>query len=242
MARFAELLGRDGERYARKAAQLRELINTKYYDAEKGLYANGSQAAQGVALYLGIVPEGDAQRVADNLARMIADNDYFLDFGTIGSKTVLRMLTRYGHVETAYKMAAQTQAPSWGWWVTQGFTTLAETWDALARVARCVGQPCLPGRCRCVVCQRPGGNQFRSGGPRVRAHHYRSPFRRGARLGRGFLRFGSRRDSLGMAAPRRLCDAESHHPGQHDGRHPDRRRDHRHGGRRCSRYLLRHPG
>lgn len=59
---------------------------------------------------------------------MIADNDYFLDFGTIGSKTVLRMLTRYGHVETAYKMAAQTQAPSWGWWVTQGFTTLAETW------------------------------------------------------------------------------------------------------------------
>ena len=34
-------------RYARKAAQLRELINTKYYDAEKGLYANGSQAAQG---------------------------------------------------------------------------------------------------------------------------------------------------------------------------------------------------
>ena len=128
MARFAELLGRDGERYARKAAQLRELINTKYYDAEKGLYANGSQAAQGVALYLGIVPESDAQRVADNLARMIADNDYFLDFGTIGSKTVLRMLTRYGHVETAYKMASQTEGPSWGWWVSQGFTTLAETW------------------------------------------------------------------------------------------------------------------
>lgn len=128
MARFAELLGRDGERYARKAEQLRELINTKYYDAEKGLYANGSQAAQGVALYLGIVPESDAQRVADNLARMIADNDYFLDFGTIGSKTVLRMLTRYGHVETAYKMASQTEGPSWGWWVSQGFTTLAETW------------------------------------------------------------------------------------------------------------------
>lgn len=128
MARFAELLGCDGERYARKAEQLRELINTKYYDAEKGLYANGSQAAQGVALYMNIVPEGDAQRVADNLDRMIAENNYFLDFGTIGSKTVLRMLTRYGHVETAYRMASQTEAPSWGWWVSQGFTTLAETW------------------------------------------------------------------------------------------------------------------
>lgn len=128
MARFADLLGRDGDRYARKAEQLRELITTKYYDAAKGLYANGSQAAQGVALYLGLVPETEAQRVADNLARMIADNDYFLDFGTIGSKTVLRMLTRYGHVETAYKMAAKTEGPSWGWWVEQGFTTLAETW------------------------------------------------------------------------------------------------------------------
>lgn len=128
MARFADLLGRDGSRYACKAEQLRELITTKYYDAAKGLYANGSQAAQGVALYLGLVPEAEAQRVADNLARMIADNDYFLDFGTIGSKTVLRMLTRYGHVETAYKMAAKTEGPSWGWWVEQGFTTLAETW------------------------------------------------------------------------------------------------------------------
>lgn len=128
MARFAELLGRDGSRYARKAVELRNLINSKYYDAERGLYANGSQAAQGVALYLGIVPEAEAQRVADNLNEMVVANDCFLDFGTIGSKTVLRMLTRYGHAGTAYRMAAKTEAPSWGWWVKQGFTTLAETW------------------------------------------------------------------------------------------------------------------
>ena len=128
MARFAELLGRDGSHYARKAAELRNLINSKYYDAERGLYANGSQTAQGVALYLVIVPEAEAQRVADNLNEMVVANDCFLDFGTIGSKTVLRMLTRYGHIETAYRMAAKTEAPSWGWWVKQGFTTLAETW------------------------------------------------------------------------------------------------------------------
>ncbi len=128
MARFAHLLGRDASRYEQKAAQLRELINTKYYDAEKGLYANGSQAAQGVALYMGLVPEADAQRVADNLDRMIVGNDCFLDFGTIGSKTVLRMLTRYGHADTAARMALKKECPSWGWWVEQGFTTLAETW------------------------------------------------------------------------------------------------------------------
>ncbi|MEG1864082.1 MAG: family 78 glycoside hydrolase catalytic domain [Alistipes sp.] len=128
MGEFARLLGRDDRRYVRKAQQLRELINTKYFDAATGLYANGSQAAQGVALYLGIAPDEQAQRVADNLDRMIVANNYFLDFGTLGSKTVLRMLTRYGHVDTAYRMASQKVAPSWGWWVTQGFTSLPETW------------------------------------------------------------------------------------------------------------------
>ncbi len=128
MARFAQLLGRDGSRYVRKAEQLRDLINRKYFQAETGLYANGSQAAQGVALYLGIVPDNKAQQVADNLNRLVVANDGYLDFGTIGSKTVLRMLTRYGHADTAYKMAAKRDGPSWGWWVTQGFTTLAETW------------------------------------------------------------------------------------------------------------------
>ena len=128
MARFARLLGRDAQPYEAKAAQLLKLINTKYYNNTTKLYANGSQAAQGVALYLGIAPKEDAQQVADNLNEMIIKNDYFLDFGTIGSKTVLRMLSKYGHAETAYELAAKEECPSWGWWVKQGFTTLAETW------------------------------------------------------------------------------------------------------------------
>ena len=47
---------------------------------------------------------------------------------TLGSKYALRMLTRYGHGDVAYKMASQKDCPSWGWWIEQGFTTLAETW------------------------------------------------------------------------------------------------------------------
>ena len=69
-----------------------------------------------------------AGKVAENLNKAVEDNGGHLNFGTIGSKTVLRMLTRYGYEETAYAMAAKTDCPSWGWWVEQGFTTLAETW------------------------------------------------------------------------------------------------------------------
>lgn len=128
MARFSDLTGRDGAPYRRKAAELKTLINRKYFDAERGLYANGSQTAQAVALALEIVPKEYENKVAENLNRLIVDNSYHLDFGVLGSKYVPRMLSAHGYAETAYRMATQETAPSWGNWIKLGFTTLAETW------------------------------------------------------------------------------------------------------------------
>ena len=81
MARFAQILGHDGSQYAAKADELKRLINTKWLDRSKALYANGSQAAQSVALYLGLVPQELQQTVADNLSKMIAANGNYLDCG-----------------------------------------------------------------------------------------------------------------------------------------------------------------
>lgn len=128
MARFSDLTGRDGAPYRGKAAELKTLINRKYFDAERGLYANGSQTAQAVALALEIVPKEYESKVAENLNRLIVDNNYHLDFGVLGSKYVPRMLSAHGYAETAYRMATQETAPSWGNWIKLGFTTLAETW------------------------------------------------------------------------------------------------------------------
>ena len=128
MARFAHLLGRDDAAYKNKAEKIRNLINTKYFSPYDYTYAGGTQAAQGVALYLGIVPEGMEQHVADKLADMIAKNDTVLDFGMLGSKTVLRMLTKYGYADLAYALAAQENEPGWIAWVNKGYTTLPECW------------------------------------------------------------------------------------------------------------------
>lgn len=129
MARFAKLLGRDATGYEKKAEALKRLLNEKFFHAENATYANGTQTAQALALYLGIVPPDKEQAVADKLYQVVADNGFFLDFGLLGSKTVLPMLSRYGYDEAAYRMATQTEAPSWGYWVkTLGYTTLAETW------------------------------------------------------------------------------------------------------------------
>lgn len=129
MARFARILGKDASRYEQKAARLKDIINNRWFNAETATYANGTQTALGLALYAGIVPEGKEQAVADALHRAVEATDYHLDFGLLGSKTVPAMLAKYGYLDDAYRMATQTDAPSWGYWIEdRGYTTLPETW------------------------------------------------------------------------------------------------------------------
>ena len=129
MAKFATLLGKDATPYQQKADELKSLINTTFFNEETGMYANGTQTAQALALYLRLVPSGKRQLVADKLHEIVEANNYFLDFGLIGSKTVPAMLAKYGYVEDVMKMLTKTEAPSWGYWVeTMGYTTLPETW------------------------------------------------------------------------------------------------------------------
>ena len=129
MTRIAEILGEDSARWAREAEAMRNRINAKWFDADRNLYANGSQAAQAISLYWGIVPQGHVEQVARNLNDMIVANSYALDFGLLGSKSVLRMLSKYGYNDTAFRMATRTESPSWGHWIKNcGYTTLAETW------------------------------------------------------------------------------------------------------------------
>lgn len=129
MARFATLLGKDPVPFQKKAEELKRLVNERFFNPETGVYAEGTQSAQAIALYLGIVPEGKEQLVADKLCEVVRANNHFLDFGLLGSKTVPTALTRYGYVEDAMKMVTKTDAPSWGYWVeTMGYTTLPETW------------------------------------------------------------------------------------------------------------------
>lgn len=128
MAKFARLTGRDPKPYETKAEAIKNAINAKWFNPETNLYANGTMAGQAIALYMGVVPEGKEQAVADELAKMVDANNGFLEFGSMGSKMALRMLTKYGHVDKAYEIATKEDCPSWGWWIKQGFTTLAETW------------------------------------------------------------------------------------------------------------------
>jgi len=130
LARFQQLCG-EAEKAAEsasKADSIKQKINSKYFNQETSEYSNGSQCAQSLALYMGIAPEGRAQDVADVLAARVEARGGHLDFGMIGTKTVLRMLCKYGYCDLAYRMAVKKDAPSWAEWVERGFTTAPEHW------------------------------------------------------------------------------------------------------------------
>ncbi len=128
LSQFKEITGQDNHKYAEKANTLKQLINQKFFNADKGLYSNGSEAAQALALYLDIVPEDYENKVAASLSRLIHESNGHLDFGILGSKTVLRVLAKYGYVDQALDMALKKDAPSWANWVEKGYTTPIETW------------------------------------------------------------------------------------------------------------------
>lgn len=111
MSCFATLLGNDATPYTDKAEQLRNTINEKYYNAHTGLYANATQTAQALPLYLKVVPNGREQLVAENLHRMVVTNNYFPNFEPTASM-ILPVLTKFGYVNAAYKMASKAEALS----------------------------------------------------------------------------------------------------------------------------------
>lgn len=130
MQKVARLLGNsaDAEKYSLLAKNILNSINSTYLDRKTGIYAGGSQTEQSMALYWGVCPEDMRQKVAAQLNKKVEDAGCHLDVGVHGCKAILGALSDNGYIDTAYRLATQTTYPSWGYWITQGATTLHENW------------------------------------------------------------------------------------------------------------------
>ena len=122
----------DYKYYTALAEKIKGAINAKYLNRGTGIYASGTQTELSVPLQWKVVPDDMVAKVADNLAKKVAESGFHLDVGVLGAKAILNALSENGHAETAYKVAAQDTYPSWGWWIVNGATTLLENWDLKA--------------------------------------------------------------------------------------------------------------
>lgn len=130
LANAARLFGRqqEYEKYAALASKIRDAINAKYLNRETGLYGQGTQTEMSFPLFWGIVPDDMRAKVAANLAKRVEADNFHLDVGLLGTKSILNALSENGYAGIAYKLAAQETFPSWGWWIVNGATTLYENW------------------------------------------------------------------------------------------------------------------
>jgi len=127
----AKLLGKeaDAQKYTQLAEKIKTAINRKYLHTETGLYGEGLQTELSMALYWGIVPDDLKDKVAANLAKRVEADNFHLDVGLLGTKSILNALSENGYADVAYRIAAQEDYPSWGWWIKNGATTLYENWN-----------------------------------------------------------------------------------------------------------------
>ena len=81
----AQLLGHpaDHVRYAALAQKIRAAINAKYLNRQTNLYGHGVQTELSVPLYWGVVPDELRAKVAANLARRVAADNFHLDVGLL---------------------------------------------------------------------------------------------------------------------------------------------------------------
>jgi alpha-L-rhamnosidase len=130
-SKIAQVVGNstDASAYGQLAVQIKEALNRAYFNAETGQYANGTQMANAMALFLDLPPQGQRDRVAENLINsIIYYNNTHIATGFLGAKFVMAALTLIGRADVGYDLATQTTFPSWGYMVSEGATTLWELW------------------------------------------------------------------------------------------------------------------
>lgn len=129
MAEIATYLGKsaDAVTFLAQAQKTKEAFNSRYY--KDGIYEYGQQSELAMPLYYGLVDEENEALVAKNLAERVKRDNYKIKTGEIALKPLFMSLAKYGYNDIVYQMANQTDCPSYGYWVKQGYTTTPEYWD-----------------------------------------------------------------------------------------------------------------
>jgi alpha-L-rhamnosidase len=130
LAKIAQVLGKqeDADRYQALSEQVREVFIKRFVHAD-GTIRGGTQTSYILALHFDLLPEEFRPRAAAELVRNIQSRHNHLSTGFVGTPYINWVLSRTGHLETAYTLLKQTTWPSWLYSVTQGATTIWERWD-----------------------------------------------------------------------------------------------------------------
>ena len=125
----------DSANYAALAATIASAFNAAFLDSTHHTYYGGQQAADALALDMGIVPADQSQAVLDHLIGTIQSAGNHAMVGIVSLGPLLRVLAAARRDDVIYDIATGTTYPSYGYEVVNGATSLTETWDMSTRAS-----------------------------------------------------------------------------------------------------------
>jgi alpha-L-rhamnosidase len=131
MNRFAILSKNTSDtlEYMQLAEKIKDAFNAKFLSSPTKQYDNNTVTSNLLPLCFGMVPDSIHQKVLDNIAAKIKENNYHLSTGLIGTQWLMRGLSEYGRSDIAYRIATNRDYPSWGYMIENGATTIWELWN-----------------------------------------------------------------------------------------------------------------
>ncbi len=134
LARTAKLLGQsdDARKFESLASEIRTAFNKKFFNAQTGQYATGSQCANAIPLVMGLVEPSDRQRVLKAVVEDVQKRGNALTAGDVGYEYLLRALAEGGRSDVIFAMTNQSDKPGYGYQLKKGATSLTEAWSAEA--------------------------------------------------------------------------------------------------------------
>ena len=137
LGKIARLLGKgeDAGQYDQLAAAIKTAFQEKFFNKQTKQVASGSQAANAMAVYMGLIDEADKEAVVDNIVKDIRDRKNSLTAGDIGFRYLLKVLDQEGRSDVIFDMNSRTDVPGYGYQLAKGATALTESWQAYPSVS-----------------------------------------------------------------------------------------------------------
>ena len=137
MSQVARMLGKpqDAQQYEQLAAEVKEAYNAKFFSKETKQYATGSQTANAMSVYVGLVEPEHKEEVVKNIIKDIRDRGNGLTAGDVGYRYLLQVLDQENRSDLIFAMNNRTDVPGYGYQLERGATALTESWQALPNVS-----------------------------------------------------------------------------------------------------------
>ncbi len=131
MAEVARLLNKpdDEKWFTATAKEVKTAYNNTFFDRTTFQYATGSQTANAISIFTGLVDDKDREKVLDNVVADIRKHNNGVTAGDIGYRYLLKVLSDGGRSDVIFDMNSRSDVPGYGYQIKKGATALTESWQ-----------------------------------------------------------------------------------------------------------------